>query len=290
MPPSWRWRALRLLRVVGLRAVPVAPGAVLVARRDSALNVPVRGDGAALVIDPDRVRRGWYGLEKRLAHDLVNRHVATVLDQYDVSCVLDVGANKGQYAVALRAAGYQGHIVSFEPVPRDFEVLAARAAKDPRWTAHRLALGREDGELEMNVVPGTLSSFLPSTQFGAGRYARLQAPEVVTAPVRRLDGILDEVTAHIPDPRIYLKLDTQGFDLEAFAGLGDRAADLVGMQSEVALMEIYDGMPRLPEALAAYEAAGFEVTAFYPISRESRTGRVLEFDCVMVRASALGDG
>jgi len=39
----------------------------------------------------------------------------------------------------------------------------------------------------------------------------------------------------------------------------------------------------LSEALAAYEAAGFEITALYPVSRDRRTARVLEFDCVMVR-------
>ena len=59
------------------------------------------------------------------------------------------------------------------------------------------------------------------------------------------------------------------------------------MQSEVALMEIYKGMPRMPEALAAYEAAGFEIAALYPVSRQTRTARVLEYDCVMVRASAM---
>lgn len=68
-----------------------------------------------------------------------------------------------------------------------------------------------------------------------------------------------------------------------FAGLGERVADFVGLQSEVALLQIYEGMPRMPEALAAYEAAGFEITALYPVSRDRRTARVLEFDCVMVR-------
>ena len=30
------------------------------------------------------------------------------------------------------------------------------------------------------------------------------------------------------------------------------------MQSELALMQIYEGMPRLPDALAVYEEAGFD--------------------------------
>jgi hypothetical protein len=52
-------------------------------------------------------------------------------------------------------------------------------------------------------------------------------------------------------------------------------------------MQIYEGMPRLPDALAVYEKAGFDVAAMYPVSRQGKTGRVLEFDCVMVRGSLL---
>ena len=139
----------------------------------------------------------------------------------------------------------------------------------------------------MNVVPGTLSSVLAPTTFGSSRYAQLREPTTQEVEVRRMDGLLDSVLAHVPEPRPYLKLDTQGYDLEAFAGLGDRTRDFVGMQSEVALLQIYDGMPRMPEALQVYEAAGFEITGLFPVSRQSRTARVLEFDCVMVRADSL---
>jgi hypothetical protein len=52
-------------------------------------------------------------------------------------------------------------------------------------------------------------------------------------------------------------------------------------------MEIYEGMPRLPDALGVYEDAGFQVAAMYPVSRQSKTARVLEFDCVMVRGTLL---
>jgi hypothetical protein len=43
----------------------------------------------------------------------------------------------------------------------------------------------------------------------------------------------------------------------------------------------------MPQSIATYEAAGFEITALYPVSRQSRTGRVVEFDCVMVRPDTL---
>jgi FkbM family methyltransferase len=260
-----RRRTLDVLRAVGLDAVRVEPGSILLSRRG--------GD--------------WQAVDRAFAHYLVHRHVAGILALYRVNVVIDVGANRGQYARGLREAGYRGHIASFEPVPADFERLAAAARRDERWSVHPYALGSEDGLTEINAVPGTLSSLLAPTSFGESRYEQLRERRSVRVPVRRLDGLLDEVLAPVSDPRPYLKLDTQGYDLEAFAGLGGRVDSFVGMQSELALMRIYEGMPRLPEALATYEAAGFRVTGVYAVSRQSRTARVLEFDCVMVRPGAL---
>jgi hypothetical protein len=139
----------------------------------------------------------------------------------------------------------------------------------------------------MHVVHGTLSSLRPATKFGRGRYPRLQEPEEVEVEVRRLDRVLDETFDGLDGRRPFLKLDTQGFDLDVFAGAGDSIERFVGLQSELALMEIYKGMPRMQESLAAYEKAGFEIAGLYPVSRQTRTARVLEYDCVMVRASVL---
>ena len=64
-------------------------------------------------------------------------------------------------------------------------------------------------------------------------------------------------------------------------------APVVALQSEVALLTIYDHMPRMEEAMRTYEGAGFEVTGLYLVSRAGRTSRVLEYDGMMVRADRL---
>jgi FkbM family methyltransferase len=308
--PTVRRRLLRLLPAVGLRVIDIAPGTVVLSRsprtrarpvlpgaflleagrrgRDGRLDVATLGEEGMLVTGG---RPRWdqtLAAERKVLHVLLPRVLAAHFDRYAVNCVLDVGANRGQYGQLLRRAGYRGRIVSFEPVPPEFALLQEVAAEDPEWHVHPVALGSSDGALEMHVTPGTLSSPLPPTSFGEERFYRLRHTRQAVVPVRRLDGLLDDVLAGLPDPRPFLKMDTQGFDVEVFRGLGDRAREFVGLQSEVALMLLYQGMPRLPEALGVYESAGFEVSGMYPVTREGRTGRVLEFDCLMVRADALG--
>ena len=56
-----------------------------------------------------------------------------VLRSREINCVIDVGGNRGHFAERLRALGYRGRIVSFEPSPSTLPVITAAAAKDGRW-------------------------------------------------------------------------------------------------------------------------------------------------------------
>lgn len=309
-------RALRLLPKLGVQVTDLAPGVALVSRgarlraraAGSDAWLVSRGRAASPTLLSDVAPQGWktvrlnedarlllrrkkgrrhlWDLQQAWYRYLVPEHVAWVLEAYGVNCVLDVGANTGQYAKSLRRAGYGGRIASFEPLPDFVEKLEKAAADDPDWHIYPYALGDEDTGLSMHVVHGTLSSIRPPSDFGSRRYQRFQEERLEDISVRRLDGMLDEVLAGLDQPRPYLKLDTQGYDMEAFAGLGDRVHQFVGMQSEVALVRIYEGMPRMQEAVTTYESAGFEITGMFPVSREKRTGRVLEYDCVMIRPDA----
>ena len=102
--------------------------------------------------------------------------------------------------------------------------------------------------------------------------------------------MLDDATKGIDEPRVFLKMDTQGYDLATVRGAGDRLGELLGLQSEVSCVPIYDGMPRMTEQLDAYEAAGFAISAMFPVSRHRPTLRVIEFDVVMVRPEAVRPG
>ncbi len=217
-----------------------------------------------------------------------DEHLSWLLEKLRIDCVLDVGANRGQFAQRLRRLGYAGRIASFEPVSRLLEDLRLAAADDAQWSVFPFALGEEDGSAEINVVPGKMSSLRKPSDFGREWSTKLRTPHPETIEVRRLDTVFDEAISGLADPRILLKLDTQGYDLQAFRGAGDRLADVLALQSELACVPIYEDMPRMPEQLNEYESAGFEISAMFPVTRHRKSMRVIEFDVLMVRADASG--
>ena len=107
---------------------------------------------------------------------------ARVLDEAEISLVLDVGANAGQYAQEIRASGYGGRILSFEPLPDAFAQLSRNLASDPLWEGRRLAAGETDGIATMNVAGNSWSSSL-LPMLGQHREAAPQAGYVGTCSV-----------------------------------------------------------------------------------------------------------
>lgn len=217
--------------------------------------------------------------------DSLAYHLQTLLRELEIDLVLDVGAHQGEFAGFLRDLGYQGDIVSFEPVAASFEALTRARGADKRWRGQNLALGAEDGELEMNIYSGSVfNSFLKPADTGTERFRDItQLVRVDKVPVRRLEAVLGELLADRPAARIFLKMDTQGYDLQVVRGAGRRIDAIRALQTELAARPTYAGMPTLPEALAELGALGFELTGMFPVARELDHLRVIELDCVMCR-------
>ena len=97
-----------------------------------------------------------------------------------------------------------------------------------------------------------------------------------------MDDVLDELAPTVSGQRVFPKLDTQGYDLNVYRGLGARVDDVVALLSEVSLIPIYEGMPHWTESIAEYEASGFGVIGLNPVTHDH--GRVLEYDCLLQRS------
>lgn len=212
-------------------------------------------------------------------------HLSELFALLDINLLIDVGAHRGEFGSFARGLGYDGRIVSFEPVPETFEKLERRSRNDPRWTAYPLALGAEEATRPINVTQSTdFSSFLSPSRYSAewfGTKGSVRRTEVV--PVRRLENLWGEIAPDPFEPRVYLKLDTQGFDLQVLAGAAGCLGDVLALQSEVSAKNIYEGMTDYLDAIGRMREIGFDVTGLFPVTRQDRDLAVIEFDCVMIR-------
>jgi FkbM family methyltransferase len=252
--------------------------------------VPLGGGGlrAAVVWDRARVRARPARLQQRLGQVALREQVMWVLRSGGVDCVVDAGANVGQYAQALRRSGYRGRIVSFEPVRASYAELERAARDDDDWWVRHEGLGSADGTATIHTMDGTMSSLLPASEFGRTWSAGLRDTGSEEITVRRLDGLLPELLEGLPEGRVFLKMDTQGYDLEVLEGARAVLDRVVALQAELACVPIYDGMARLPEQWAVLEAAGFESAGVFPVSFDKETVRAIEYDVVMVRPAEMG--
>ena len=214
------------------------------------------------------------------------KKLRNVFDALQINTVIDVGANAGQFHDFLRIeVGFSGQIHSIEPIPALATQMRNRQSSDCGWFVHEIALGPEFGERDFNVMAAsTFSSFLEPRHDVADQF---QTANRVIRKERVQMKPLDELTKDIGSDlrRTFLKMDTQGFDLEVVKG-GDRTLrEIPALQSEVSVRPIYAGMPDLKTSLAMFNALGFELSDMFLVSEDSML-RAIEFDCLMVRSKA----
>lgn len=211
---------------------------------------------------------------------------------FGIDCVVDVGANAGQYAAQLRKdVGFAGRIVSFEPNPAAFARLADAAKSDRDWEVHNIALSDQDGTASFNIMAADQFSSLnePSAGLEPIFAERNRVEKCVTVTCRRLDGLLGELDALRGARTVLLKLDTQGHDAQVCAGAGAALMRFAGVQTELAVRPLYSGSVDYGQMIAALAEFGFVPNAFFA-NNKGHFPLLVEMDGLFVRRDLAGDG
>lgn len=229
-------------------------------------------------------------LSRQMGYDVVRysptAHPAArcrmLLDKYNIDLVLDVGANVGQFAKQLRRLGYDGKIVSFEPLSSAFQSLQASAQKDGQWTTIHCALGEVAQETEINVANKSYSSsILPMNE--AHLTAAPQSKYVSTEKiqVKTLDSMFAELRG---DSRnILLKIDTQGFEKNVLDGAQESMSYIHTLQLEMSFVPLYDGEASFQDLYEYVYRLGFRVVFIRPGFCDESSGKLLQMDAIFHR-------
>lgn len=213
------------------------------------------------------------------------RHLQRLFSHIQVDAVLDVGANCGQYGKMLRRrAGFNGWIFSFEPNPEAFEKLKCVAGGDAKWRVFQSAFGAKNGEAEFNIMSDSqFSSFRDPKHDEVKIFTKMNVVEKrVVVEVETVDSVLQRLKSEHGVSRPFLKLDTQGFDIDILRGAEGSLSEFVGLQSELSFRPIYEGSVGYLEAMQYMKSVGFDVSALVP-NNSGHFPRLIELDCIMIR-------
>jgi FkbM family methyltransferase len=216
-------------------------------------------------------------------------HLRELFARLEVHTVIDVGGNMGQFRDLLRNdVGFTGQIYSFEPVAKYALMISDRSRDDTKWKVFDFALGGANATSTIHVMhsPG-LNSFLhPKRDAVPGFWTDSPISGEETVEIRTLDEVVITEGLTFLSGGTYLKLDTQGFDLEVLKGAEFTLKNVCALQTEASIRPIYERMPNYLEAISTIEAYGFDVSSLFPVTYDASL-RAIEFDCLFINRTLL---
>ena len=230
-------------------------------------------------------RSAGYELRRYQPTSSERAQLMTILNHHGVDLVFDVGANTGGFGRHLRELGYRGRMVSFEPLKSAHDKLLSTTERDKLWSVSmRSAIGAESGEVELHIAANSESSSVLEMCDAHSR----AAPEShyvghETVPLRTLDSLAGEYLGN--DTKLFLKIDTQGFEEQVLRGAAKTLSRAFVVQLELSLVELYADQRLMPDMVELMKGIGFDLWGMSPVFSDPGSGRVLQMDGIFSRWS-----
>lgn len=233
---------------------------------------------AALLMRTPRFRRGLLaGVAAGIEHEDLLRGLGRV------RTVVDVGANKGQFALLALELFPDATVHAFEPLAAAFARLGTWSRSEHRLTRHCLALAATAGTQAMHVSARMDSSSLhPITDRQTAQFPHTHEVGREWVRVARLDETLTPMD--LPAPAL-LKIDVQGGELEVLRGAAGVLPCFDWVYVECSFVEFYQGQGLVADVAERLEAAGFQATVLWRPCRDA-DGRPVQADILFVQKGA----
>lgn len=214
-----------------------------------------------------------YRVAAAIEHEWVLRNTAPKL-------IVDVGANRGQFALAALHCCQDARVVAFEPLPEAARIFREVFGADPRVRLYASAIGSARAQGVMHVsARDDSSSLLPITSRQDEIFPGTAEAGTLTVEVAPLGDFL--TAPDIMRPAL-LKLDVQGYELKALQGCESLIGKFDLIYAECSFVELYAGQPRAHEVISWLYHRDFKLIGVYNLSYSS-DGTAIQGDMLFGR-------
>lgn len=207
-----------------------------------------------------------------------------MLRNLDPSVVIDIGANRGQFALDVMSACPNASVICFEPLPSEADVLVANLGSLSNLHVVRSAVSDTSGSTMIHVSAAADSSSLHRpTDLQATTFPGTQEIGQLEVPMIALDDV--EWPTEVGDTTL-LKIDVQGHELAVLRGAKRLLDRIRWVYVEVSLQELYEGQALAGEVFQQLHTAGYRLIDLSDPVR--RRGRAIQVDAWFERVGAEG--
>ena len=183
--------------------------------------------------------------------------------------IYDIGANIGTWSLLAKAIFPDVTIHAFEPLIMHHEPFNKEVAGISDIVLHKVAAGPETAKMNIQVTSFSDASSLLETSEAIHEHFGITTEREETIEVVKLDDYVTTNSLPFPD---LIKLDIQGYELEALRGAQQCMNHAQFILCEVSFLEFYQGQPLFHEIIEFMSQKGFYL---YSLSINTPAGKKL---------------
>ena len=190
--------------------------------------------------------------------------------------IIDVGTNRGDWTRMALQIFPDTHVIMIEPQAEMAAPLEALCRENANVSLVKAGAGREPGQLLQTIWEDLAgSSFLPPEDATLQKNGKQRLTPVVT-----IDSVLTDHSGFHPD---FVKLDIQGFELQALAGAPSVFSRAELLLLEVSLYAFMTGQPTARDVITFMGDRGYEIYDFPGFLRRPFDGALGQMDIAFVK-------
>jgi FkbM family methyltransferase len=191
-------------------------------------------------------------------HDISSLELLELAISENINVIYDIGAHVGTWTLLAKAIFPSARVHAFEPLAEHQDGFRKQFPDSSDVTLHPVALGSANTNALFHVTNASSSSSVLPLADACRLHFGLREVERVSIHLHRLD---DYRTAHqlsLPD---MIKLDVQGYELEALKGGLQCLKSARAVLMEVSFVEFYRGQPLFEDVVCFMADHGFRLHA-----------------------------
>lgn len=206
-----------------------------------------------------------------------------MLRSLHVDTFIDIGANRGQFSLAAMHVFPESTIFSFEPLPSARHVLNLIFESIDTVSTYEFAIGNESKDDVMHISKKEdSSSLLEISEKQTEIFPGTEKSGSAQVQVRRLG---DCISCDDLGSKTFLKIDVQGYELEALLGAIELLNYVSYVYVECSFIQLYKNQATADQVIRCLSSNSFTLNGIYNVSYDA-SGLAVQADFFFLKESS----